>query len=129
MSRAELFPDHHAADVAERVEAHWDLRYLLPMPTFPRLCVCAIGNPFPTQTLVVKDWKFHDRNRTGTAHPWRCDVRLKCVACSLVLTYGVRVPADYHARALKQLPRGGRDWISWREGRRLLAEAGYFEEE
>jgi hypothetical protein len=71
--------------------------------------------------MVLKDWKFH-RRTTSTAHPWRCDVKLKCIDCSVVPIYGVVVPKE-----MTPIRRG--EWISWREGREILADAGFFEGE
>lgn len=132
MTREQLFPDAHTDGIDERVEAHWDLDWPLPVPRFPRVCPCAIGGSYPpAETLVVKDWKLHQRTDSGTTHPWRCDVRLKCVRCSLVQIYGVRIPRAYYEAAHAALPRRHHtsrpSWISWREGKALLAEAGFFE--
>jgi hypothetical protein len=108
-----LFPDAHAEGVAERVARAWDLSWPLPIPKDQR---CHCGG-----LLVCKDWKFH-RRTTGTAHPWRCDVKLKCIDCSVVPIYGVVVPKE-----MTPIRRG--EWISWREGKEILADAGFFEGE
>lgn len=112
--REALFPDAHASGVEERVAKVWDLSYPLPVPRIQPVCLCG-------GVLVLKDWKFHERGKTGSAHPWRCDVRLKCVGCSVVTIYGVVIP-----KGMKR-PQDG--WISWREGREILSRAGFFEGE
>jgi hypothetical protein len=113
--REQLFPDVHAADVSARVALFWDLDWPLPVTREQQLCAgCAFA-------LILKDWKFH-RRTTDTAHPWRCDVRLKCTGCSEVRIYGVVVPKE-----MTPIRRG--EWISWREGREILADAGFFEGE
>lgn len=123
-----MFPDAHADGVEERVEDHWDLGYPLPMPKFHRACprCVAADRRMAVERLVVKDWKFHQRN-TKSKHPYRVDVRLKCVDCSIVYIFGVRVPEAYWRKGYAVHRSGG--WINWREGKRLLAEAGFFEED
>lgn len=131
MSRADLFPDAHSEGRDDRVAACWDLDWPLPIPRAPLLLCpcCSVGNPFPTPTLVLKDWKFHSRSDVGSKQPWRCDVRLKCVGCSAVLTYGVAVPRQTYDKARAAMPPGRlSSWLHWREGKQLLAEAGFFEE-
>lgn len=132
MSRADLFPDAHAEGRDDRIAACWNLDYPLPIPRGAgmRLCPgCSAGNPFPQPSLVVKDWKFFTRDKVGSKVPFRCDVRLKCVTCSLVLIYGVVIPEEMYEAAKAAIPPGRLSaWIHWREGKRLLAEAGFFEE-
>lgn len=110
MDRHGLFPDAHAEGVADRVAAHWDLSWPLPVPARQPHCKCG-------GQQVLKDWKFHNRAKTGSAHPWRCDVRLKCVDCSLVDIYGVVVPKEMKP------PKDG--WITWREGKQMLEAGGF----
>lgn len=123
-SRESLFPGHWSEGRAERTEGMWDLSYPLPVPRFRP--TCPICDSFP---LMVKDWKFHTRVRTGSSSPWRCDVRMKCPGCSYVGAFGLAVGEDYYQPASAiHTPRLGRSY-SWREGRRLLSEAGYFDRE
>lgn len=122
-----MFPDAFSEGVDERVTAQWDLSGPLPIPRFPRYCPrCCIGTVYlysDDETLVVKDWRFHERRTSGSPEPWRCDVRMKCVRCSLVLSFGVKVPKPMHAAAPHK------NWIGYREGKALLKQAGYFERE
>lgn len=125
MSRHNLFPDAHKDGQETRLARAWTLDYPLPVPARhrPLRCpCCGIGD------LVLKDWKFHTRQRTGSKAPWRCDVRMKCMTCGHVPIFGVPVTEAYHSTATE---RGAfahnRQWISWREGKRVLSEAGYFD--
>lgn len=120
--RDDLFPESWREGQQQRLDAMWDLSNPLPVPRFqPRCPVCAC---FP---LMIKDWKFHTRVRTGSASPWRCDVRMKCPGCSYVAAFGIAVPEQYYqATSAIHTPRLGR-YVSWREGRRLLTEAGYLD--
>jgi hypothetical protein len=111
MDRRNLFPNAHSEGMAERVASVWDLSWPLPVPHRQSFCQCGAA-------MVLKDWKFHVRATTGSSHPWRCDVRLKCVGCSVVTIHGVVVP--------KEMKRPKDGWISWREGHDLLERAGYF---
>lgn len=107
-----MFPDEFEEGVDERVTDHWDLDWPLPVPRHPRVC------PHCGSPMVLKDWKFHTRD-TGTTHPWRCDVRMKCIGCSFVPMYGVRIPQHMYDQA----PRTG--WINWRAGKKILAAGGF----
>lgn len=127
-----MFPDAFAEGVDKRVAYYWDLTGPLPLPRFRRYCPrCNIARDFlfrEDESLVVKDWKFHERRSSGTSQPYRVDVRLKCVRCSLVLSFGVRVSADYYRANSRTLVHHN-GWISWRAGKALLKKAGYFERE
>lgn len=116
MDRRELFPDAHAIGVEERVAKFWELGWPLPVPKWQPSCAGCTG------LMVLKDWKFHNRARTGSTAPWRCDARLKCIECSVVTTHGVLVP-----KAMTPIREG--EWITWREGRDILARARFFEGE
>lgn len=118
--RQMLFPDAHQDGQEGRAASAWCLDYPLPVPARhrPLRCpCCGIGD------MVLKDWKFHERRRTGSRSPHRCDVRLKCMTCGHVPIFGLVVPAAYYTAA----PTKG-TWISWRDGKQILTKAGYFEE-
>lgn len=121
-ARRSLFPDAWQTGRAARAVDKWDLTFPLPVPRFRPVCqACA---EFP---LMIKDWKFHMRDRTGSETPWRCDVRMKCPACAYVVSFGVVVTEDYYQQVSSLFtPRLGR-YVSWREGKRVLARAGYFD--
>lgn len=119
-ARASLFPDHHAEGRDDRVRRMWCLDYPLPMPADDRLVEC----PVCRGAAVVKAWRFHAR-ATGSASPYRCDVRTKCVDCSLVLDYGVAVPEHMYRAAAKTAGVGVGRWVEWRQGRTALVDAGY----
>lgn len=125
MSREALFPDAHRQGMATRIAQAWDLSWPLPIPRFamrcPRCC-------FPEAPLVIKDWKFHVRKDTGSKAPWRVDVRLKCMDCSIVLIFGVALDETTYEAARRAIPASlFRGWIHWREGKRVLAKAGFFD--
>lgn len=118
MSRADLFPDAHRDGQDARIAAAWCLDYPLPVPARhrPLRCpVCGLGQ------MVLKDWRFHKVTQGGSKSPWRCDVRLKCLSCSYVPIFGITIPQALHDSA----PKAG--WIGWREGKAILAQAGYFD--
>lgn len=116
MERESLFPDAHREGLQERVEAFWNLDFILPTPRAEVRCSC--GGVF-----VLKDWLLHER--TGKADRFRCDVRTKCVSCSLVGLYGVRLSEAGYRRAKRRFHKGG--WISWRDGRTALSQEGFFD--
>jgi hypothetical protein len=115
-----LFPDAWRAEQRQRLDEAWDFGYPLPVPR--QELDCPVCHGFP---LMLKDWRFHIRVHTGSDSPWRCDVRMKCPGCSFVAAFGLPVSQDYYqARSSLHSPRRGRSF-SWRQGRRVLAEAGY----
>lgn len=123
MDRGCLFPDAWAEGRDDRVRVAWCLDYPLPMPAKPLVC------PVEGGRLAVKDWKFHKRENVGSAAPWRCDVRMKCMRCGYVPQFGVAVPRAMYETAHGRFGlRASRTWLHWREGKRVLADAGYFEE-
>lgn len=87
MDPASVFPDHYRDGQQDRITAHWNLDHRLPVPRKPIVCG-QCGGP-----MVLKQWWFHDRTKTGTSDPYRCSMEAKCVACSWVAVYGVRIPA------------------------------------
>ncbi|HET9499498.1 MAG TPA: hypothetical protein VFO98_04495 [Marmoricola sp.] len=107
------FPDDHPGG-PERVRTAWEVSGLLPTPRR------ALGCPFCDGVLAVKDWKFHRRTRVGSSSPWRCDVRMKCMTCGFVPTFGVLVTREVYQRATRQLGAG--HWIHWRAGREAMEE-------
>lgn len=119
MSRHELFPDAHRAGQDRRVEQAWDLRWPLPVPRFDLICSTC------HERLVLKGWKFHKRT-TGSKAPWRCDVRLKCIGCSVVPIYGVPISQEMFDAAVARNRRSTSSWIEWRDGKAWLTEAGFF---
>lgn len=120
MSRRELFPDAHRAGLDDRVAEAWDLDWPLPVPRFDPVCANC------HERLVLKGWKFHVRN-TGSKSPYRCDVRLKCIGCSVVPIYGVPVSKAMYDAAAARNRRATSSWIEWRTGKAWLAEAGFFD--
>ena len=111
---APLFPDDLPPG-ADRARGVWDLDHLLPVPARRLSCPVCAG------ALAVKDWKFHNRKRVGSASPWRCDVRLKCMTCGYVPTFGVLVTQEMYQRATQTFTVG--QWIHWRAGRSAMEEA------
>lgn len=71
---------------------------------------------------MLKDWLLHERN--GKRDRFRCDVRMKCAACSLVTLYGIRLPEQNYRAGRGRFHKGG--WISWRDGKAALDEEGFF---
>lgn len=126
MDREALFPDAWTDGKDERIAEHWDLSYPLPVPRVVPLC--PMCGPFTRGggRLVLKDWKFHKRTRTGSKFPWRCDVRLKCVDCSYVPIYGIAIPQQMWEHAYAHYCQVNQ-WISWRKGKQVLIDAGYLE--
>jgi hypothetical protein len=123
MGRSSLFPDAWSEGRDERLNQTWDLSYPLPVPRVPLAC--------PTcgdYELMLKDWTFHMHVHSGSHQPWRCDVRMKCPGCAVVLSFGTPVTEDYY-QAIPNLrtQRMGR-YFSWRDGKQALDEAGYFDE-
>lgn len=121
-SRASLLPDAFTEGRDARVRRVWCLDYPLPMPDDDRLVEC----PVCRGPVVVKAWRFHTRASTGSPSPYRCDVRTKCVDCSLVLDYGVAVPEHMYRAAAKTAGVDVGRWVEWRQGRAALDAAGYF---
>lgn len=120
-ARRTLFPDAWQVGLTPRAHDKWDLTFPLPVPRFRPMCQ-ACGEFF----LMIKDWKFHMRVRTGSDAPWRCDVRMKCPGCAFVVSFGVVVPGYYQQVSPLYTPRLGR-YVPWREGKQLLERAGYFD--
>lgn len=120
MDRPSLFPDAHTEGLDDRVARSWDLSWVLPLPRFSAPCA------FCGDEYVLKGWKFHLR-QTGTKRPWRCDVRLKCLGCGHVPIFGVPLTEKQYevGTAANRNSRSG--WIEWRQGQRILREAGYFD--
>lgn len=119
--RAKIFPDAHRDGQDARIAQMWDLSWPLPVPHVMPSCP---GCVFPPGRMVVKDWKFH-RQRTGSKAPWRCDVRLKCIDCSLVTIYGIAIPEAMWQTAQDTFAKTNQ-WINWRQGKQILTEAGFF---
>lgn len=117
MDYASLFPDAYAEGAAERSATFWDTSWPLPVPRWEPSCVLC------GERLILKDWRWHKRE-TGSRSPWRCDVRLKCVGCGWVPQCGVLV-TEVEWRAAERARLVGR-WVSWREGKGLLDDAGLF---
>lgn len=117
--RRALFPDGHADGMQQRVRAFWNLDYPLPTPHEPIVCKCG-------GVMVCKQWWFHDRTKTGTSDPWRCDVQTKCIDCSAVTVHGVAVPESMWRK--RPRPNPPRDkWIYWRQAKAVLTKAGFFD--
>lgn len=110
-----MFPDDLPPG-GERSSGFWDLSNLLPIPRKPFACPICGG------ALAVKDWKFHNRKAVGSASPWRCDVRLKCMDCGFVPTFGVLVSQEMYERARQVFAGKFGTWIHWRVGRRAMQE-------
>lgn len=117
--RERLFPDGWAEGRDDRVAIAWDLSRILPVPKIEMAC------PVCTYPMALKDWKFHERTRSGSKAPHRCDVRLKCMGCGYVPIFGVPVSQPYFDRGSEEFGRG---WITWRQGKAALAKAGFFDD-
>lgn len=112
--KSDLFPDAYGEGVDGRASQYWDTRWVLPVPVLGS-AVLECGACYGDMTL--KGWLIHTRS-TGSTSPWRCDVRLKCMMCAKVDTYGVRIPET-------QVRQRG-TWIEWREGKEMLEHDGFF---
>lgn len=108
-----MFPDDLPPG-GERSSGFWDTSGLLPIPRRPFGCPMCAGD------MALKDWKFHKRKGTGSANPCRCDVRLKCMCCGYVATFGVLVSQDMFARAKQRFAGKFHTWIHWRDGRSAM---------
>lgn len=117
--RRAFFPNAHSAGTQARVTAFWDLDHPLPMPR--RRIDCGQCGGF----MIVKQWWFHDRTKTGTNSPYRCDVQTKCIDCSFVAVYGIAVPKTMWIKRPTPLTKDKR--IYWRQGVQVLEQAGYFD--
>ncbi len=91
--------DHsELARVLGKVLVHWDLGYRVPIPRMPRCPYCdgtgllspALGE---VGDLLIRTANFHPRDRNSRT-VYRCDVSLKCTACSFVPMFGVVVHRD-----------------------------------
>lgn len=101
----DYFPD---VDVEQNVAEVWDFTYTVPYPKIQFACpVCRHDQ------ILAKDWKYHKRTDTGSAHPYRCDVAFKCTRCSHVWWHGVRVPKEKYL--------GGKK-IFWRRVKQAIAK-------
>lgn len=107
-----IFPDDYGPG-DERTTTIWDLSGPLPIPRHALSCWACGG------VLVVKDWKLHQRKNVGSTRPWRCDVRLKCMTCGLVPTFGVLVSEQMYRAGVSAFGRG---CIHWRVGRKAMEE-------
>lgn len=92
------------------LDRFWDLTGPLPVPRFmPRCSSCGAPDPAktgradPRLVPIVRQFSFQKRNpRTGTSHPWRCDVSFKCVCCGLVWTHGLPIPKSMYEKHTNQ---------------------------
>lgn len=107
------FPDLSAEEVHAAVAAKWDLSGPLPVPRgdWLRCPVCG------SDAMQIRHWFWHARDHAVI--PWRCDLSVKCAACSAVWLHGIAVPADYYDRHSE---RSHKRLIGWRDGRRMLEE-------
>lgn len=105
-----VFPLFNHEQAFARVAAHWRIDDTpLPLPRFQPQCCGG--------EVLLKDWRYHHR-KTGSANPYRVDVRFKCLWCSRVWAHGIVVTREqYEAR-----PSEGA--ISWRAGLELLQQKG-----
>lgn len=115
--RRRLFPDAWKSGQEQRVAETWSFDYPLPVPQRPLVCPCG-------GQRVIRTWRFFLRAAGGSTAPWRCDVSMKCVACSLVTTHGVAIPREVYAAAHTAGVTDGT--VEWRRGRRVLDQHGFF---
>lgn len=78
------------------LQAHWDFEVApFPIPKFEQACPCCGGS-----RILFRRAQFHHR-KTGTSHPYRCDVHFKCRACSFAWLFGVVVPKENYVKTNK----------------------------
>lgn len=90
-----------AEEVLARVGEVWDLSGAFPEMRDDadlRCPTCGQG------TFTYRYWRFFERVPAGTV-PHRCDVGVKCNRCSLVLTFGLPIPAEMFERAPERRAR------------------------
>jgi len=109
------FADYYSEGADIRVGTFWNLDYGLPVPRKMPSCPVCGGR------MIIKDWRHHQRDKTSS--PYRIDVGSKCVDCSAVIVFGVRVDAKTFNS--KRTQRG---YTDWRTGKAILAGQGFFDE-
>ena len=74
--------------VHENVEAMWHLGERFPVPKFDPACpTCG------SEAVIMRLFRFFMRGGPATV-PYRCDVYMKCTACSVVWTYGIVISKE-----------------------------------
>ncbi|MFH5833758.1 hypothetical protein [Halalkalibaculum sp. DA384] len=102
------FPTFTPEEVRDRIRRMWDFSGPVPLPKFaPQCLVCGHDE------ILCKHWRFHIRKSRHSSSIYRCDVGMKCTACSAVWQHGLVVPEAMHP--------GKRRIIHWREVKRELA--------
>jgi len=97
------FPNFNGKSVLKMVQKHWDFSHSVPLPKFELHCpICGHDE------ILLKHWVYFLRKNPRSANPHRCDVYMKCTACSAVWQHGLVVPEDIY-------PGGSRTVILWRD--------------
>lgn len=101
------FPDFNGKSVLSAVRSKWNLSHSVPLPKFSLNCpICSHDK------ILLKHWVYFIRNNPQSSNPHRCDVYMKCTACSAVWQHGIVVPEAMHP--------GRRKVILWREVKKEL---------
>jgi hypothetical protein len=83
------FPDFTEKDVQKQISRMWDMSGPVPVPKFNPDCpYCAHDE------VLLKHARFHLRNNKRSQNPHRCDIGMKCTACSAVWQHGLVIPED-----------------------------------
>jgi hypothetical protein len=107
---AQLFPQ--VDDPVAEAGLWWDFSGALPLPRWDVRCP-SCGATRTGGAILLREFAFHERGGQGHRWPYRCDVRCKCVRCSMTWAYGVPVPLEQYNE------QKGRP-IGYREAMRLL---------
>ena len=107
----DLFPASQLLDHPSVVaEGAWDF-YPLPTPRWDVACPCC-GARRSDSRIQIREWGFHYVATSPGGH--RCDVGMKCLACSCAWVHGVPVPLSLFQRHHGHKYR-------WRQGMMILA--------